>query len=327
MKRNLASKLGWTAALLTLLCLPAFSQGEAVRSGVDAWKTPANGLTFSDFALQPIPAGFLCEGSAPFVGKIRFRGAPVKTSPPGALGDADTVIERMDDAVFDDDGVAFTRVRFAALQMESVEPVETECGFFDVAVALTGEQPQTTMRITRLDKRGGVMHTILAGEVSLTFTPIGQADSQPKVFRQSFRFAPSQSSWEDARRIGFRQQERIALDSDGDGEVDREVLGPSDFSAGAGKQLGAFFRRQSSLTWRGIGPGIPGTDDCHCAPGEGGFVGVITCFEGESTVEGCLHLHCPEGVDFTTNQSTSSGPGTKVSSPDAGNEDGDGSGG
>ncbi len=294
MTRRLLQTLCLGGALLAMLCLPALAQDDVVRSGIDIWSTPGDGLTFSNFAIEPIPAGFFCEGSEPFTGKIRFRGVPVKTLPAGALGDADTVIERLDDAPFDETGTAFTRVRFAAMQMESVEPVETDCGFFSVSVALTGEQPVTTMRITRLDKSGGIMDTVLAGEVNLTFTPIDRDDLEPRVFAQSFRFSPARGAWSGQQRVGFRMQSSVALDSDGDGVVDREGLGLSNFSAGSGRTFSAFFRTET-ITAPGINTPIP-QPDCHCAVGQGGFEGIVTCLDEPDPDTGCLHLHCPEPV-------------------------------
>ncbi len=307
MTLNLARKLIWATALLTLLCLPALAEEDAISKGIDVWATPGNGHTFSNFALEPIPAGFFCEGSEPFTGKIVFRGVPVNTSPHGALGDADTVIERLDDAAFDQAGLAYTRVRFAALQLEAVEPVETDCGFFSVTVSLAGEQPITSMRITRLDKDGGMMETILAGEVHLTFTPIDRDDLEPRVLGQSFRFAPARGAWGLSQRVGFRQDEGIALDSDGDGEVDREVPGLSNFAAGGDRASGAFLRRDQ------LEPVIhfPQPSDCHCTPTAAGFSGPILELGSPDSRTGCLHLHCPGPVLSIQPDSTTPDKGRK----------------
>ncbi len=300
MTRNFLRNLGWGAALLALLCLPALSQEDVIYSGIDVWSTPGDGYTFSNFGIEPIPAGFFCEGSEPFTGVIQFRGVPVKTLPAGALGDADTVIERIDDAAFDETGTAFTRVRFAALQMESVEPVETDCGFFDVTVALAGQQPLTSMRITRINKGGGIMDTVLAGDVNLTFTPIDRDDLEPRVLAQSFRFSSARGGWTGQPRVGFRSNAAIAVDSDGDGVVDREGLALSNFSAGAERPFSAFFRTETGVSVNFPG-NIPNTEviaapnrDCHCAPGQSGFVGEINCLTERDPRTGCLHLHCPE---------------------------------
>ena len=320
MTAKIVRNLGIAAALLALLCLPAFAEEDVIKKGIDIWSTPGDGFTFSNFGIEPIPAGFFCEGSAPFTGKIQFRGVPVNTFPEGALGQADTVIERLDDAEFDASGSAFTRVRFAALQMESVEPVETDCGFFDVSVSLSGQQPVTSMRITRLDKSGGFMDTILSGNVDLTFTPVGRDDAEPRVFTQSFRFSSARGFWQGGSRTGFRQQERISLDSDGDGEVDREVLGLSNFAAGSGRQFSAFFRTDTVDFDGTITPiDVLPQPDCHCASGQSGFVGAITCLTDPDPETGCLHLHCPEPIIDVIDERFELNPGiAKKAQPNTG---------
>ena len=287
MIRHLARNLGWGAALLALACLPALAEENVISKGIDVWTTPDDGFTFSNFELEPIPAGFFCEGSQPFTGKIVFRGVPIHTLPKGVLGDADTVIERLDDAAFGEGGQAFTRVRFAALQLEGVEPVETDCGLFHVTVALKGEQPITSMRITRLDKSGGIMDTVLAGEVNLTFTPIDRDDLETRVLSQSFRFNPSRSAWENRPNAGFRNHERIAVDGDWDGEVDRMVLAPSSFAAGVSRSSGAGFRLQSAIA-------LP--SNCHCnillSPGPVRLEADTIDLVAPDEQTGCMHLHC-----------------------------------
>ncbi len=287
MKRNLARNLGWGAALLALACLPALAEENVISKGIDVWTTPADGFTFSNFELEPIPAGFFCEGSQPFTGKIVFRGVPIHTLPRGVLGDADTVIERLDDATFGEGGQAFTRVRFAALQLEGVEPVETDCGLFHVTVALKGEQPITSMRITRLDKIGGYMDTVLAGEVNLTFTPIDGDDLETRVLNQSFRFNPARSAWENRPSAGFRNHERIAVDADWDGEVDRMLRAPSSFAAGVERNSGAAFRTETGLA----------SANCHCnillSPEPVALERDTLQLEVPDQQTGCLHLHCP----------------------------------
>ena len=258
MKRNPLTSLFWGIALLCLLCLPSTSKDDAILKGIDIWVTPGDGLTFSNFELEPIPADFFCKGSQPFTGKIEYQGVPIATSPESALNDADTVIERLDDASFGNDGRAFTRVRFAALQMEGIEPVQTDCGLFHVTMALAGEQPVTTMRITRLDKSGGLMDSVLAGEVALTFTPLDRDDLEPRILRQSFRFSPSRGSWEERPAARFRKADRIALDSDGDGEVDRVVPGLSNFAAGAERSSSSLYRDFLNGPSIGSDPGFDG---------------------------------------------------------------------
>src|SRR6185436_6075704 len=134
-----------------------------ITNGIDLWRTPGAGGTFADFAREPLPAGFFCATSAPFTGRIVFRGVPVKTKPASALGPADTIIQRLDDAVFTkglaaihpfalrgNDGsmqqvdasffsgqeVAATRIQVKAISFAGVQPVKTACGSFAVRASL-----------------------------------------------------------------------------------------------------------------------------------------------------------------------------------------------
>src|SRR5262245_13198229 len=87
------------AVALVVGGVPAFA-GPVISRGIDTFTTVGNGTTFYDFAGSPIPAGFFCKRSAPFTGRVTFRGLPLETGAPGQLHGADTVIERLDDAVF-----------------------------------------------------------------------------------------------------------------------------------------------------------------------------------------------------------------------------------
>ena len=97
MERNIRIIL--SLAVLTLLALPAAAADRVIVNGIDPWVTVAQGKTFADFSAQPIPAGFFCALSEPFTGRINLRGVPLVTGEPGALGKADTIIQRLDDAL------------------------------------------------------------------------------------------------------------------------------------------------------------------------------------------------------------------------------------
>src|SRR5215203_1544308 len=139
-----------------LVALPLSAAQNIIYRGVDLWNTTDDGSTHVDFAKKPIPAGFFCSTSLPFTGRIEFRGVPIATGVARELGTTDTIVERLDDAVFNKRGVATTRIRFRALQMESIAPIKTTCGSFNVRVQLAEvEQPVTRMRIVRENKDGG----------------------------------------------------------------------------------------------------------------------------------------------------------------------------
>src|SRR5882757_702119 len=97
-KTVLRSAVGIALILAVISGSPLFA-GEVIHQGVDLWMTVA-GFAQTSFADQPIPAGFFCEGSQAFTGKVKFKGAPLTVEPAGSLGSIDTVVRRLDDAKF-----------------------------------------------------------------------------------------------------------------------------------------------------------------------------------------------------------------------------------
>jgi hypothetical protein len=229
-------------AVLILIALPTFAADQAIQSGIDVWRTPGNGKTFVDFSWNPIPAGFFCSKSAPFTGRVIFRGIPIVTGEPGALGKTDTIVHRLDDAVFDKNGVASTRVQMRALHLVSVEPIQTACGAYTVEVRLNGEQPITNMRIVRENENGGRFFTPLSVNSKLVFTPVRGGSNEVLEIVDNVRFPVSQGRpWADhadsnrgLRRAGF-----IKVDTDNDRVPDTFLPGTSvNFFAGAASQPG-----------------------------------------------------------------------------------------
>jgi hypothetical protein len=168
-------------ALLLVLAAPALAERaiDRVPAGVDYWQTLSSGATAYDFASNPLPAGFLCAGSAPFTGRIQFEGVPLRTEPAGILGTTDTIIERLDDAVFNSRGDARTRIRARALNLIATEPLKTPCGLFRVTARLADKQPVTQMAFHREDKDGGTFQAQLRLRVRIEFTNLqtGEASS------------------------------------------------------------------------------------------------------------------------------------------------------
>lgn len=317
MKRSLRSVFvaGCCLALAALLAAPALASSarddnpsnqadpdNVIFSGIDLWVTHAASGTYSSFEEDPIPAGFFCEGSEPFTGRIAFQGGGLETVPAGILGDADTIIYRMDDAVFNADGVATTRVKFLALSLASIEPLETECGKFHAAIRLNGVQPVTSMRIERTDDLdGGTYSATLAVEAKVTFTPV--EGGEPLVFLQSVQFAPNHSVW--ARQPGYMAQSSrnyARVDQDGDGHAETVIPGPSNFYPGFALQGGVLARAQTSQQLikaqcldAGGPPGNVVCDpECHCDPtAEWGDDPDTVCWQ----IYNCKHCHCPWGPD------------------------------
>jgi hypothetical protein len=261
MRKHLVS-----AVVITVLCLaiaiPATAADRAVRSGIDIWSTKADGRTHYDFAGDPIPAGFFCPNSAPFSDIIFFKGSPIATDVPGALGNTDTIVQRLDDAVFNKRGVAVTRIQLRALSLVSMVPVKTSCGQFHVKAFLDGDQPITTMRIIRETPTSGSYIAPLALNVKMVFTPADNQFSRPRELRKSIQFLPKpNATWTSkpsARLVthpGF-----VKVDTDGDGTPDSIIEGTSRNFSAAGNPLAK------------IADG-----GCHCADAA------------------CSETHCPDG--------------------------------
>src|SRR5215208_2456595 len=127
-----------------LLGLSPLAADPLIRRGIDVFTTLGDGKTFYDSAQNPIPAGFFCNRSKAFTGRVEFKGLPLATAQPGQLWDADTVVERLHDAVFNTQGVAVTGLQFRALSLVSIHPIKTACGAYHAYVSLGGQQ-----RVTR----------------------------------------------------------------------------------------------------------------------------------------------------------------------------------
>lgn len=168
-------------ACLGIACLalvPAFGQ-DAIPAGYDMWQTIGAGATGMDFASNPIPADFFCTGSEPFTGLMTYEGVPLKTAPEGALGTTDTIIQRLDDAVFNEKGIARTRLQAVALSLRGREPIVNRCGMWRMSVGLAKTQPVTELVYRRHDEHGGVYNADLVLNVRLTF----RQDRNRKVTR------------------------------------------------------------------------------------------------------------------------------------------------
>jgi len=163
-------------ALIALVAVaPLAAQGDLpgrVEAGFDFWQTLSSGATEYPFANDPLPGGFFCRGSEPFKGVINFEGVPLTTQPAGILGTTDTIIERLDDAVFDGRGVAKTRIRGRALNLVGTELLKNSCGAWKVSAALSDNQPVTDMIFRREHQYGGNFDANLRLKIQVSFTNV-----------------------------------------------------------------------------------------------------------------------------------------------------------
>lgn len=230
MKRKTAV---FVLAFLALGTLPALA-GSILYSGIDLWRTPDTGNTFTEFASDPLPAGFFCSGSKAFTGRVEYKGVPLATGKPGALGQTDTIVHRLDNAELNARGVATTRIQVRALSLVNRAPIQTDCGAFNVKVSLDGRQPMTVMKIFREGEEGGRFLAPLTLRVKLTFTPVGNDGAAPLVARQLVHLdADPRATWtSDESKRSVQQVGWVKVDTDGDGAPDTYLPGTSNFVAG-----------------------------------------------------------------------------------------------
>lgn len=224
--------------LSALLGLSPLAADPTIRRGIDVFTTRADGRTYYDFAKQPIPAGFFCNASKAFTGRVPLKGLPLATQTPGELRNADTIVERLDDAVFNGKDVAETRIRFRALSLVSIAPIKTACGDFHVYVTLNGPQRATTMSISRTQQGGGTFSAPLAVDARMTFIPVKKSvksatgnSAQKWELTGSFTFPASPVAWS----LGNEAMKRISspvVDTNGDLTPDTRLPGTSNFLAG-----------------------------------------------------------------------------------------------
>jgi hypothetical protein len=217
---------------VVLLAAP-LAADTVIHRGVDTFTTTASGTTFYDFAQNPIPAGFFCKSSAAFTGRVTLKGLPLETGAPGQLHNADTVIERLDDATFDANGTAVTRIQFRALSLVSIAPVKTACGSYHVYVTLAGKQRVTTMRINRTQEGGGNFIAPLAVNARMTFIPVKREKSARKLeLTGSFTFPATPLPWSTTGGVSTKRLGSVLVDTNGDLAPDTVLSGSSNFWPG-----------------------------------------------------------------------------------------------
>ena len=120
MKRERSSRTA--ACLVALVLLTAGTASAQIQQGIDALHT-VNGTVAS----VNVPAGYFCAGSAPISTAVKLTGVPLNTNPPGILGGADTIVERLKDARVPDGGCARVPIAVRAVSMVSTEPLSVFC--------------------------------------------------------------------------------------------------------------------------------------------------------------------------------------------------------
>jgi hypothetical protein len=233
--RNRGVLLAALAIALLAGLSPLAAADTVIHRGIDSFTTTANGKTFYNFAKNPIPAGFFCKSSAAFTDRVTLKGLPLETGAPGQLHGGDTVVERLDDAIFDDSGTAVTRVRFRALSLVSIKPIKTACGDFHVYLSLAGKQRATTMRIYRTSENGGNFVAPLAVDARMTFIPVRPAkDGNERKLELTARvtFPAVPIPWSLTAGASTKRLGSVLVDTDGNLTPDTVLSGSSNFWPG-----------------------------------------------------------------------------------------------
>ncbi len=263
MKRS----VGFAVVLLLGMCHLAIAD-PAIKPGIDVFTTVGRGFTYYDFSKNPVPAGFFCESSSTFTGRVALKGLPLETGTPGQLRTTDTIIERLDEAVFDAHGVAETRIRFRALSMVSIAPIKTSCGVFHVYVTLDGKQPLTKMRIDRSQHDGGSFRAPLAANVRLTFVPVQGTNPRKLELKGSVKFPGKPIPWTFPDGKVLQPLGSAVVDTNGDLRPDAQLPGTSNFMAGYLPE-----------GLRSITGGACGACTCHSDGGEQHCTAGWNCYE------------------------------------------------
>lgn len=289
-----STRLAWGLALLALMAVPATA--DVIYSGTDHWSTAQ---TYTNFAQDPIPADFFCPGSPPFTGKIDLKGVPLATEPECILGGIDTIVHRLDNATFDDDGSATTRLRFVAISLAGIEPLEIPgCGLFDVTASLDGsEQPTTEMTIYRKTEEGGTFVAPLKLNVRMAFTPRDGGESA--AVRREIYLGPGTSSvWSVVPMA--KKTIPVKVDTNGDQVPDTMLPAPSNFAAGNVDPNIALAVTALPRCYPTDPDPIPCTvgqcvyKSCHCTPwsqNPNPFEPLENCTGYPDNISVC-HLHC-----------------------------------
>jgi len=165
--------LALVVVAVALIAAPAQAAEPPIPPGTDYWSTISGQF---DFWNNPIPADFFGPGSAPFIGPVQLGGNPFNF---GSFGDADTLVERLDE-VDPPPSPAETTVDIEILELnlKSIAPIEVQVGtsstFWDVEVELDPTPvPPGELSITKTDANGGTFHTQFHVQPLFTFTKVG----------------------------------------------------------------------------------------------------------------------------------------------------------
>lgn len=154
------------AAIALVSAVPALAQ-DVIPAGTDSWRTPPDGSSYTDLNL---PAGFLDKDCPAFQGRVILGGVPIEAQPQDAYSYGDTLVERLQDAAFDEKGVAQVKIIVRGLHFQGANTLKTGCGDWSADVGLAKQQSTTVMTIVREDANGGYFQAPISVDTIWTFT-------------------------------------------------------------------------------------------------------------------------------------------------------------
>lgn len=212
-------------ALTASLAAPATSQ--TLSAGIDVWTTANDGNTYVDFTDNPLPAGFFCSGSQAFSQKIGLKGSPIATTPSGALGSTDTIVERVN-AVNLGNGQGSTPIRVKAISFVNRSPIVVPgCSdTFSAKVTLNGTAPLGSMTIRRSGASGGTFDSNFAVPGKIVFTNNTTSIPISTPATETVGLQTTNAPWAGSvGNNGIAYPNPVTIDTDGNGVPDYTAPG------------------------------------------------------------------------------------------------------
>jgi len=161
--------------LVGLTALPVLAQKSYIPYGKDTWVTPSSGQTVFTFPDGEVESLCGASASSSWNHQVALEGSPT------GLG-YDTLVARLDNAVFNSSGIATTRIQVSLLEMQSMTTTVTPCGTLYWRVGLSGPQAVTTMTLRRTSAGGGVFSADISVSVEFRAYEIHHGDYVGSLF-------------------------------------------------------------------------------------------------------------------------------------------------
>jgi hypothetical protein len=229
MKRNNRTSIGvGLCVVLLAVALVAPAAAQTVTKGSDPWFTRGDGTSNAQLNL---PLDYFGPGCT-FQGTVALKGVPVASTPANAFGNGDTIVERLDDAVFDASGNATVRIAVRSLRFRTTQDLVTPCGTWKAEVKLNNPQALTRMTLKRAGTAGGTFTAPISVATNWVFTnnSTGQVLTLPKFNTLD---SPTPIPWKYGSCPGeARTSGPVTVDTNGDGTPDTVINGTSNVAAG-----------------------------------------------------------------------------------------------